>query len=183
VKNNKITPANNVENIADYRINNAELRLRELGNLNSNFNIGCSAVIALVPAVGSFLVTLFSVSADQSFREAKNQTSFADNLGRGGAYSFAFAISATTFLTTFLLSKCAFEKIDRLHHERNNRHNNSNSISGELVFEHNNQRDSSEHRRHALINLENSELGNVDSAHFIRPIGTSQRLDSYSREK
>ena len=79
----------------------------------------------------AFGITALSLDVDKTFHEVKNQTSFAKNLGDEGKYGFALAISALTFLTSFLLARNYLKKIDR---ENNNQGGDGTQVYAQLGF-------------------------------------------------
>lgn len=85
----------------------------------------------------AFGITVLSLNFDIKFSQFKNQTSFAENLGDDEKYGFALAISASTFLTSFLLARNYLKKIDR---ENNNQGGDGARVSAELGFDFGNSR-------------------------------------------
>ena len=79
----------------------------------------------------AFGITVLSLNFDIKFNQFKNQTSFAENLGDDEKYGFALAISALTFLTSFLLARNYLKKFDR---ENNNQGGDGTHVSAQLVF-------------------------------------------------
>jgi hypothetical protein len=123
VKNNKIAP------VGDYapRLENQSSRaILSTPNVNSVIAGG----ISLFFSCFVFGIGALSLDADKTFHKSRNQTSFAENLGEDGKYGFALAISASTFLTSFLLTRNYLRKIDR----QNNDQNNGAQVSAQLVF-------------------------------------------------
>ena len=123
MKNNKIAP------VGDYapRLENQSSRaILSTPNVNSVIAGG----ISLFFSCFVFGIGALSLDADKTFHKSRNQTSFAENLGEDGKYGFALAISASTFLTSFLLTRNYLRKIDR----QNNDQNNGAQVSAQLVF-------------------------------------------------
>ena len=92
------------------------------------------------------------MDVDKTFHEAKNQTSFVKNLGEDGKYGFALAISASTFLISFLIARNYLKKFDC----ENNDQNIDALASAQLVFSHVNPRASFE-RRDSTSSFYNSD--------------------------
>ncbi len=85
----------------------------------------------------AFGITVLSLNFDIKFNQFKNQTSFAENLGDDEKYGFALAISALTFLTSFLLARNYLKKFDR---ENNNQGGDGTRVDAELGFDFGNSR-------------------------------------------
>ena len=125
MKNNKIFP------VQDYALESENQSSRAVSStLQSGSNSIIAGGIGLFSSGFAFGITALSLDVDKTFHEVKNQTSFAKNLGDEGKYGFALAISALTFLTSFLLARNYLKKIDR----ENNNQNNATQVSAQLVF-------------------------------------------------
>jgi hypothetical protein len=126
VKNNKIIPVQD---------STSELENQSSRTIFSTSQSGFDSIIAggigLFSSCFAFGITALSLDVDKTFHESKNQTSFAKNLGDEGKYGFALAISASTFLTSFLIVRNYLKK--------NNRENNNQDgpqVSAHLVYSH-----------------------------------------------
>ena len=133
MKNNKIFP------VQDYALE-SENQSSRVALSTPNVNSVIAGSISLFSSGFTFAVVALSLDIDKTFHESRNQTSFAKNLGEDGKYGFALAISASTFLTTFLLAKNYFKKFDR----QNNDQNNGVRASAQLVFSHGDYDDESD---------------------------------------
>lgn len=153
MKNNKIAP------VGDYapRLENQSSRaILSTPNANSVIAGG----ISLFSSGFAFVITALSLDVDKTFHEVKNQTSFAKNLGDEGKYGFALAISASTFLTSFLIARNYLKKFDL----QNNNQNNDIQISGEIGFSHRYQGNSNPRTSFANINSSISSITNSDNS-------------------
>ena len=123
MKNNKIFPVQDCPLESENQSSRAFLS-------TPNINSVIAGGISLFSSGFAFGVVALSLDADKTFHNSRNQTSFVENLGEDGKYGFALAISASTFLTSFLLAKNYLKKIDR----QNNNQNNGAHVSAQLVF-------------------------------------------------
>ena len=123
MKNNKIFP---VQDTASDPENQSSRSVSSAPNINSTIAGGVSLFFSCFV----FGIGALSLDVDKTFHEVKNQTSFAKNLGDEGKYGFALAISASTFLTSFLIARNYLKKFDR----QNNNQNNGTHVSAQLVF-------------------------------------------------
>lgn len=105
------------------------------GAISSNSQSDSNSIIAGGVGIFSsglaFGITVLSLNFDIKFSQFKNQTSFTKNLGDEGKYGFALAISALTFLTSFLLARNYLKKFDR---ENNNQGGDGTHVVAELGF-------------------------------------------------
>lgn len=126
MKNNKIIPV--LDSVS-------ELENQSSRAVSSTLQSGSNSIIAggigLFSSGFAFGITALSLDVDKTFHEVKNQTSFAKNLGDEGKYGFALAISASTFLTSFLIARNYLKKFDR---ENNNQGGDGTHVSAQLVF-------------------------------------------------
>lgn len=126
MKNNKIIPVQDSV---------SELENQSSRAVSSTLQSGSNSIIAggigLFSSGFAFGITALSLDVDKTFHEVKNQTSFAKNLGDEGKYGFALAISASTFLTSFLIARNYLKKFDR---ENNNQGGDGTRVSAELGF-------------------------------------------------
>ncbi len=76
-----------------------------------NINSAIAGGVSLFFSCFVFGIGALSLDADKTFHNSRNQTSFAENLGEDGKYGFALAISASTFLTSFLLARNYLKKL------------------------------------------------------------------------
>ncbi len=127
MKNNKIFP---VQDTALDPENQPSRAVSSAPNSHLHFNYAIAGGISLFFSCFVFGIGALSLDADKTFHKSRNQTSFAENLGEDGKYGFALAISASTFLTSFLLTRNYLRKIDR----QNNDQNNGAHVSAQLVF-------------------------------------------------
>ena len=123
MKNNKIFP------VQDYALESENQSSRAFLS-TPNINSVIAGGISLFSSGFAFGITALSLDVDKTFHEVKNQTSFAKNLGDEGKYGFALAISASTFLTSFLIARNYLKKFDR----QNNNQNNATQVSAQLGF-------------------------------------------------
>ena len=123
MKNNKIFP------VQDYALE-SENQSSRVALSTPNINSVIAGGISLFSSGFAFGITALSLDVDKTFHEVKNQTSFAKNLGDEGKYGFALAISASTFLTSFLIARNYLKKFDR----QNNNQNNATQVSAQLGF-------------------------------------------------
>ena len=100
-------------------------------NSQSDSNSIIAGGVGIFSSGFAFGITVLSLNFDIKFSQFKNQTSFAENLGDDEKYGFALAISALTFLTSFLLAINYLKKIDR---ENNNQGGDGARVSAELGF-------------------------------------------------
>lgn len=125
MKNNKIIPVQDSV---------SELENQSSRAVSSTLQSGSNSIIAggigLFSSGFAFGITALSLDVDKTFHEVKNQTSFAKNLGDEGKYGFALAISASTFLTSFLIARNYLKKFDR----QNNNQIDGTRVSAELGF-------------------------------------------------
>ena len=123
MKNNKIFP------VQDYALESENQSSRAFLS-TPNINSVIAGGISLFSSGFAFGITALSLDVDKTFHEVKNQTSFAKNLGDEGKYGFALAISASTFLTSFLIARNYLKKFDR----QNNNQIDGTRVSAELGF-------------------------------------------------
>ena len=123
MKNNKIFPVQDCPLESENQSSRAFLS-------TPNINSVIAGGISLFSSGFAFGITALSLDVDKTFHEVKNQTSFTKNLGDEGKYGFALAISASTFLTSFLIARNYLKKFDR----ENNDQNNGTQVSAQLGF-------------------------------------------------
>ncbi len=128
-KNNKIFP---VQDLITESENHPSRINASTPNSQLDFNSVIAGGIVLFSSGFAFGITALSLDVDKTFHESRNQTSFAHNLGDDGKYGFALAISASTFLTSFLIARNYLKKIER----RINDQFNDIQVSGEIGFSH-----------------------------------------------
>ena len=125
MKNNKIIPVQDSV---------SELENQSSRAVSSTLQSGSNSIIAggigLFSSGFAFGITALSLDVDKTFHEVKNQTSFTKNLGDEGKYGFALAISASTFLTSFLIARNYLKKFDL----QNNNQIDGTRVSAELGF-------------------------------------------------
>ncbi len=151
MRSSKITPMSNGSN--DERVVENPLTLspdrnenRQILPLNrapeqsyrsstqSNANFVIAGSIGLFCGVVAFGITALAFSADKSFSDMKNQTSFGQNLRQDEKYGIAFAVSASIFLGTFSVAKRFLDKEDD-----RNYFQNYVDVRSDLVFENNHE--------------------------------------------
>ncbi len=129
--------------------------------ISSTSQSGSNSIIAggvgIFSSGFAFGITVLSLNFDIKFNQFKNQTSFAENLGDDEKYGFALAISALTFLTSFLLARSYLKKFDR----ENNNQSDGTQVDAQLVFSHGNRRASFE-RRDSASSIAELDIGGVD---------------------
>ena len=123
MKNNKIFP------VQDYALE-SENQSSRVALSTPNVNSVIAGGISLFSSGFTFAVVALSLDIDKTFHESRNQTSFAKNLGEDGKYGFALAISASTFLTSFLIARNYLKKFDL----QNNNQIDGTQVSAQLGF-------------------------------------------------
>lgn len=113
MRNNKITT------LQDSEAENQSSRVvPSIANSHLNFNLLLASGVSLFFSGFAFGITSLSLDVDKIFHENRNQTSFTKNLGEDGRHGFALAISASTFLATFLMARRYLKKIDRQNNDQ-----------------------------------------------------------------
>ena len=123
--NNRIAPVQD----SDSGLENQSPRTIS-SNSQSDSNSIIAGGVGIFSSGLAFGITVLSLNFDIKFSQFKNQTSFAENLGDDEKYGFALAISASTFLTSFLIARNYLKKFDR----ENNDQNNGTQVSAQLGF-------------------------------------------------